>query len=75
MAADQVLAMQVVLADGSFITATSKQNADVFWMLRGGGGSTIGVVTVWPPCLFVSSRPPTPNPLICEMMLTTIFSR
>lgn len=45
MAADQVLAMQVVLADGSFITATSKQNADVFWMLRGGGGSTIGVVT------------------------------
>ena len=53
MAADQVLAMQVVLADGSFITATSKQNADVFWMLRGGGGSTIGVVTsltvkAWP---------------------------
>lgn len=33
------------MADGSFITATSKQNADVFWMLRGGGGSTIGVVT------------------------------
>ena len=45
LGADQVLAMQVVLADGSFITATSKQNADVFWMLRGGGGSTIGVVT------------------------------
>lgn len=37
--------MQVVLADGSFITATSKQNSDVFWMLCGGGGSTIGVVT------------------------------
>jgi FAD/FMN-containing dehydrogenase len=45
MAADQVLAIQVVLADGSFITATSKQHSDVFWMLRGGGGSTIGVVT------------------------------
>ncbi|PWY85073.1 FAD binding domain protein [Aspergillus heteromorphus CBS 117.55] len=45
MAADQVLALEVVLADGRFITATSKQNADVFWMLRGGGGSTIGVVT------------------------------
>jgi FAD/FMN-containing dehydrogenase len=45
MPADQVLAIQVVLADGSFITATSKHNADVFWMLRGGGGSTIGVVT------------------------------
>ncbi|KAJ5502342.1 FAD linked oxidase N-terminal [Penicillium fimorum] len=45
MAADQVLAMQVVLADGRFITASSTQNSDVFWMLRGGGGSTIGVVT------------------------------
>jgi len=45
MASDQVLAMEVVLANGQFITATSTQNADVFWMLRGGGGSTIGVVT------------------------------
>ncbi|PWY96757.1 FAD-binding domain-containing protein [Aspergillus sclerotioniger CBS 115572] len=45
MAADQVLAMEVVLADGRFVTATSKQNSDIFWMLRGGGGSTIGVVT------------------------------
>ncbi|KAF7162415.1 hypothetical protein CNMCM6106_009389 [Aspergillus hiratsukae] len=45
MASDQVLAMEVVLADGRFITATSKQNSDVFWMLRGGGGSTIGVIT------------------------------
>ncbi|KAL4861396.1 hypothetical protein BDV12DRAFT_208053 [Aspergillus spectabilis] len=45
MAADQVLSMEVVMADGRFITASASQNSEVFWMLRGGGGSTIGVVT------------------------------
>ncbi|KAL4942363.1 hypothetical protein BDV06DRAFT_211874 [Aspergillus oleicola] len=45
LAADQVLSMEVVLANGCFITASATQNSDVFWMLRGGGGSTIGVVT------------------------------
>ncbi|KAL4969926.1 FAD-binding oxidoreductase [Aspergillus stella-maris] len=45
LAADQVLSMEVVLASGQFITASATQNPDVFWMLRGGGGSTIGVVT------------------------------
>ncbi|KAL4954439.1 hypothetical protein BDW69DRAFT_205191 [Aspergillus filifer] len=45
LAADQVLSMEVVLANGRFITASATQNSDVFWMLRGGGGSTIGVVT------------------------------
>ncbi|KAL3478334.1 hypothetical protein BJX99DRAFT_224640 [Aspergillus californicus] len=45
MAADQVLSMEVVLANGRFITASATKNPDVFWMLRGGGGSTIGVVT------------------------------
>lgn len=33
-----------MLADGSSITATAKENPDIYWMLRGGGGSTIGVV-------------------------------
>lgn len=45
MAADQVLAYEVVTADGRFVTASNKVNADLFWALRGGGGSTYGIVT------------------------------
>ncbi|KAF5238279.1 hypothetical protein FAUST_5646 [Fusarium austroamericanum] len=45
LAADQVLSIQVVTADGRFLTANEWQNADLFWALRGGGGSTFGVVT------------------------------
>lgn len=45
MAADQVLSMEVVLPDGSFVTADSKTNSDLFFALRGGGGGTWGVVT------------------------------
>ena len=45
MAADQVLSMEVVTADGRFVTADFDRNTDLFWALRGGGGSTFGVVT------------------------------
>ncbi|RDW77662.1 hypothetical protein BP6252_05715 [Coleophoma cylindrospora] len=45
MAADQALSMDVVTADGKFLTADFNQNTDLFWALRGGGGSTFGVVT------------------------------
>lgn len=45
MAADQVLSMEVVTPDGRFITASDSVNPDLFWGLRGGGGSTFGVVT------------------------------
>jgi hypothetical protein len=34
----------MVLADGSFVTANSKENPDLFWAVRGGGGS-FGVIT------------------------------
>lgn len=44
-AADRVLEVNIVTPDGKFVTASSKQNTDLFWALRGGGGSTWGVTT------------------------------
>ena len=44
LAIDSLLEVDIVLADGRFVTANEKDNADLFWAVRGGGGN-FGVVT------------------------------
>jgi len=39
LALDNLLSIDLVLADGSAVTASNDQNTDLFWALRGGGGN------------------------------------
>ena len=41
---DNLLAADLVLADGSFVTAGPDENEDLYWAIRG-GGANFGVVT------------------------------
>jgi FAD/FMN-containing dehydrogenase len=44
MACDNLLSADIVLVDGSVVTASADDNPDLFWGLQGGGGN-FGIVT------------------------------
>jgi hypothetical protein len=41
---DNLLSVDMVLANGSFVVASAEENPDLFWAVRGGGGN-FGIVT------------------------------
>ena len=65
MSVDNLLAVEIVTADGRLQRASDEENADLFWAVRGGGGN-FGVVTsftfrlhhVGPEILFLTTMYP-----------------
>ncbi|KAJ4417400.1 hypothetical protein N0V82_006167 [Gnomoniopsis sp. IMI 355080] len=44
MGADQILEVEVVTADGQYLTASPTNNEDLYWAIAGGGAGTYAVV-------------------------------
>ncbi|WP_320783007.1 FAD-binding oxidoreductase [Streptomyces sp. CRN 30] len=45
MTCDRLAETRLVLPDGSLVRASERENADLFWACRGGGGSNFGINT------------------------------
>ncbi len=55
LACDNLLSAQVVTADGRVLTASSQENSDLFWAVRGGGGN-FGIASQFEFRLFAIDR-------------------
>ena len=42
---DQILEIDIVLSNGTLVTANQFRNSDILFAVRGGGGSTWGIIT------------------------------
>lgn len=46
MSVDNLISAEIVTADGKWVRASAKENSDLFWAIRGGGGN-FGIVTLF----------------------------
>jgi hypothetical protein len=60
---DNLLSVDIVLASGLLVTASTTQNADLFWAIRG-AGQNFGVVTA-----FTFRGHPQPNPVFAGTLV------
>ena len=45
VASDHLVSTDIVTADGTILTASARENSDLFWACRGGGGGNFGINT------------------------------
>jgi FAD/FMN-containing dehydrogenase len=63
LASDNLVSVDVVTADGRLVSASEAENADLFWALRGGGGS-FGAVTSFE----YRAHPVGPEVMVCFVL-------
>src|SRR4051812_843116 len=68
MGCDNVLEFEVVLTNGTIVIANEDSNRDLFWAMRGGGGSTFGVASKTTMKTFT-------NPTLNNLLIHTAYGK